>query len=177
MEDSNVEASATPAAPHTWQSFLVRKLPYIALLALTIGGVAFTSIANTPLVRYWEILAVLTGLLCIFTAWPHYDGQGRLQLILRQSAHWLAIIVAMRIVLMPGIQTMFTGPATGYALLLILALGTFLAGLNISLELCVLGLVMAAAVPAMLWLKQTALLAVLLGAAGVALFAVLWRRK
>lgn len=155
-------------------SFLVRKLPYIALLALTIGGVAFTSITQAPLMRYWEMLAILTALICISTAWPH--SEDRLQLVLKQAAHWAAIIVAMRIVLLPGIQTMFTAPATGYALLLILALGTFLAGLNISLDLCILGLVMAVAVPAMLWVKQTALLTILIAMAAVALFAMLWRR-
>jgi hypothetical protein len=39
------------------------------------------------------------------------------------------------------------------------ALGTFLAGLNfLSLQICFLGLVMALAVPAIAWFKQSALL-------------------
>lgn len=155
---------------------LYRKLPYIVLLALTIFGVAFTSITHTPLVRYWEILAIATGILCIISAWGDYDDRSRFELIWKQAAHWIAIIVAMRIVLLPGIQTMFSAPATSYALLLLLALGTFLAGLNISLQLCVLGFAMALAVPAMLWLKQSALLVILAAAAVVGIALVFWRR-
>lgn len=171
MDDASVSTQR-----YSKDNFLLRKLPHAALLALTIGGVAFTSVTHTPLIRYWELLAVLTALICIASGWPDRDRHDRLQLILKQAAHWIAIIVAMRIVLMPGIQTMFTAPATGYALLLLLALGTFLAGLNISLELCVLGVLMALAVPAMLWVKQTALLAILIVVGAVGLFAALWRR-
>lgn len=67
---------------------------------------------------------------------------------------------------------MYTGPATGYTLLLLLALGTFL----ISFQLCVLGFAMVIAVPAMLWLKQTALLAFLIIAAIVGIGVAFWRR-
>jgi hypothetical protein len=121
-------------------------------------------------------LAAATAVLCVTTGWPDHDKQGRFELVWKQAAHWTAIIVAMRVVLLPDIQTMFTGPATGYTLLLLLALGTFLAGLNISFQLCVLGFAMVLAVPAMLWLKQTALLAFLIVAAIVGIGVVFWRR-
>jgi len=162
--------------PSRNENLLFRKSPYIALLVLTIAGVAFTSIEQTPLIRYWEFLAVAAAIICIATGWRDYDKQGRFQLIWKEVLHWIAIIVAMRIVLLPGIQTMLTGPATGYALLLLLALGTFLAGLNISWQLCVLGFAMALAVPAMLWLKQTALLAILIAAAAIGIGVAFWRR-
>lgn len=177
MTEPNVVAGSleTPERARK-DDFYYRKLPYLALLALTIAGVAFTSVTHTPLIRYWELLAAATAIICIATGWPDYDKNGRFELIWKQVAHWAAIIVAMRIILLPGIQTMFTGPATGYALLLLLALGTFLAGLNISWHLCVLGFAMALAVPAMLWLKQTAFLALLIAAAIIGIGVVLWRR-
>ena len=158
------------------EDLLLRTLPYLVVLALTIAGVAFTSITHTPLVRYWELLALATAIICVTTGWPDHDKEGRFELLWKQAAHWTAIIVAMRIVLLPDIQTMFTGPATGYTLLLLLALGTFLAGLNISFKLCVLGFAMVIAVPAMLWLKQTALLAFLIVAAVVGIGVAFWRR-
>ena len=136
----------------------------------------FTSITRTPLIRYWELLAVATAIICVTTGWPDHDKEGRFELVWKQAAHWTAIIVAMKIVLLPDIQTMYTGPATGYTLLLLLALGTFLAGLNISFQLCALGVAMAIAVPAMLWLKQTALLAFLIVAAIVGIGVAFWRR-
>jgi hypothetical protein len=82
----------------------------------------------------------------------------------------------MNIVLTSTVQRMLTGPATGLALLLLLALGTFLAGLHISFELCFLGVTMALAVPAIAWLKQSALFLVLAGAAVIGLAITFWRR-
>ncbi len=170
------KASVQPAEHARKEDLLLRTLPYLAVLALTIAGVAFTSITHTPLVRYWELLAVATAILCVTTGWSGHDKEGRFELVWKQAAHWVAIIVAMRIVLLPDIQTMYTAPATGYTLLLLLALGTFLAGLNISFQLCVLGFAMVVAVPAMLWLKQTALLAFLIVAAIVGIGVAFWRR-
>ncbi len=164
----------SPQSPDN--DFILQKFPYLLLLALTIIGVTFTSVTHTPLIRYWEILAVATGVMCVVTAWGDCENRSRWELIAKQAAHWGAIIVAMRIVLLPGIQTMFTAPATSYALLLLLALGTFLAGLNISLRLCMLGSAMALAVPAMLWLKQTALLSFLVAAAIIGVALIFWRR-
>jgi hypothetical protein len=54
---------------------------------------------------------------------------------------------------------------TSLVLLMLLALGSFLAGLNLaSLELCFLGLVLALAVPAVSWVKQSMLFVILAGA-------------
>jgi hypothetical protein len=170
------EVTVESPVPARNEDLLLRTLPYLVVLALTIAGVAFTSITHTPLIRYWELLAAATGIICVTTGWSDRDKEGRFELIWKQAAHWIAIIVAMRIVLLPDIQTMYTGPATGYTLLLLLALGTFLAGLNISFQLCVLGFAMVVAVPAMLWLKQTALLAFLIVAAIVGIGVAFWRR-
>ena len=170
--------AVSPEARNNWrnENFLLRKLPYLVMLALTIAGVAFTSITHGPLIRYWELLAVASAVICIATGWPDRDRQSRFELIWKQVAHWLAIIIAMRIILLPSVQTMLTGPATAFALLLLLALGTFLAGLNISAQICALGVAMALAVPALLWLKQTALLAILIAAALIGIVVAFWRR-
>jgi hypothetical protein len=93
-----------------------------------------------------------------------------------QAAHWAAILVAMNIVLLPGVQRMLTAPATGLTMLLLLALGTFLAGINTSLQVCFLGFAMALAVPAVVWLKQSALFLFLTAAAVIGVGLALWRR-
>ena len=43
------------------QSLLRSQLPFLAILALAIVGVAYTNISQRPLVGYWEFLAILTG--------------------------------------------------------------------------------------------------------------------
>ena len=113
---NSTEVSVEPPEHARKEDLLLRTLPYLVVLALTIAGVAFTSITHTPLIRYWELLAVATAIICVTTGWPDHDKEGRFELVWKQAAHWTAIIVAMRIVLLPDIQTMYTGPATGYTL-------------------------------------------------------------
>ena len=110
---SSTDASVEAPKHARKEDLLLRTLPYLVVLALTIAGVAFTSITRTPLIRYWELLAVATAIICVTTGWPDHDKEGRFELVWKQAAHWTAIIVAMRIVLLPDIQTMYTGPATG----------------------------------------------------------------
>jgi hypothetical protein len=135
------------------------------VLTLAVSGVAYTNISHQSLVGYWEFLAVATGVLCVVTEWEHaQDKQARFQLMWTQALHWVAILVTMNIVLLSGVQRMLPSPATSLVLLTLLALGTFLAGVNLlSLQVCFLGLAMALAVPAIAWFKQSALF-LLLGA-------------
>jgi hypothetical protein len=71
----------------------------------------------------------------------------------------------MNIMLLAGVQQLLPAPSTSLVLLMLLALGSFLAGLNLALlELCFLGLVLALAVPADSWVKQSMLFVILAGA-------------
>jgi hypothetical protein len=117
--------------------FWLKELPYIAVLALTILGVAYTSVSQQPLIGYWEFLAVAIGLVCVTTGWLHiHDPKARLRMVWTQALHWLAFLVAMNIVLLPNVQRMLNAPATGLALLMLLALGTFVAGVHVSWHIC-----------------------------------------
>lgn len=157
---------------------LLRTLPYIVVLALILFGVAYTSVAQRPLGFFWEFVAFVTGLLCVTTGWTKLDTRAaRARLIWTQAVHWLAILVAMTIVFLPPVQLLLPAQATGLALLLLLALGTFLAGIHVSWQICVLGVVMAVLVPAIAWLKGNALFIVLAIAAGIGLWSIVWRRR
>ena len=62
-------------------------------------------------------------------------------------------------------------------LLILLAVGTFLAGVNLlSLQVSFLGVAMALSIPAMTWLKQASLLLLLAGVAVVGLAIAFWPR-
>jgi hypothetical protein len=160
-------------------SFLQRKLPYIAVLTLAVSGVAYTNISHQPLVGYWEFLALATGVLCVVTEWENaQDKQARFQLMWTQALHWVAILVTMNIVLLSGVQRMLPASATSLVLLTLLALGTFLAGVNLlSFQICFLGLAMALAVPAIAWFKQSALFLVLAAIFLVGLGVAFWPRQ
>jgi hypothetical protein len=145
---------------------LWQQLPYIVALVLAIAGVAYTNASHQPLVRYWEFLALAIGVVCVINKWPEIDGRdARWRLIWTQALHWIAVLVTMNIMLASGVQQLLPTPATGLVLLLLLALGTFLAGVSLlSLQIGFLGLAMGLAVPAISWLQQS-LIFYLLGAA------------
>ena len=145
--------------------FWLSQLPYGLVLLLTLLGVAYTSLWKHPIVAYWEFLALVVGVVCIGTGWGHApDKEARVRLIWTQALHWLAFLVAINLVLLPNVQNMLNSDATGLAILLLLALGTFVAGVHILVwQVCVLGLVMALCVPAIAWIEESALL-VMLGA-------------
>jgi len=130
--------------------FLWQQLPYIVALVLAIAGVAYTNASHQPLVRYWEFLALAIGAVCVITKWPEIDGkQAQWRLIWTQALHWVAVLVAMNIMLVSGVQTLLPTPATSLVLLILLALGTFLAGVGLlSLQIGFLGLAMGLSVPA-----------------------------
>ena len=127
-----------------------RHLPYLLVLALALAGVAYANMSQKSLAGYWELLALISGGVCIFTEWGKAEDKGaRVRLVWTQAVHWIAVLVAMNIMLLSGVQQLLPAPATSLVLLMLLALGSFLAGLNLaSLELCFLGLVLALAVPA-----------------------------
>jgi hypothetical protein len=148
--------------------FLWRQFPYIVALVLAIAGVAYTNASHQPLVRYWEFLALAIGVVCVIHKWPELDGkEAQWRLIWTQALHWVAVLVAMNIMLVSGVQKLLPTPATSLVLLILLALGTFLAGISLlSLQIAFLGLAMGLAVPAISWLQQSVLF-FLLGAASL----------
>ena len=145
-------------------------------MVLAIIGVAYTNISQRPLVGYWEFLGIMTGLACVLTAWGEMDDRSaRMRLIWTQVVHWAAVLVAMNVLLLSGVQQLFPAMATSLVLLILLALGTFLAGLNLpSVQICFLGFALVMAVPAISWFKQSALFLVLAAVALIGLVIAFW---
>jgi hypothetical protein len=160
-------------------SFLRGKLAYIVVLALAVAGVAYTNVSQRPLIGYWEFLTLATGVLCVVSEWENAgDRDARLRLMWTQVLHWAAILVTMNILLLSAVQNLLPAPAMSLVLLTLLALGTFLAGVNfLSLQICFLGLAMALAVPAIAWLKQSALLFALAAVFLIGLGVAFWPRQ
>jgi hypothetical protein len=154
-ESQDDDASVESGAP----KFLRRQAPYLLVLALALAGVAYTNVSHGPLNGYWEFLALLTGVVCIFTNWDNsHERRMRIRLVWTQALHWVAVLIAMNVMLLAGVQQSLTASASSLVLLILLALGAFLAGVSLmSVQLCFMGVVMAAAVPAISWLQQSLL--------------------
>jgi hypothetical protein len=146
------------------------------VLILTLVGVAYASFSRQSMVGYWEFLAPVIGLLCIILGWPHApDKAARWRLVWTQALHWAAFLVAMNLLLLSGVATLLSPDATGLTILMLLALGTFVAGVHIQAwQVCVLGTIMGLGVPAIAWIERSALLLLLLVAALALVGAALW---
>lgn len=178
MNERATREIAEPDASARIGGWLWRKAPYLAVLALAILGVAYTSLSQRPLFGYWEFLGAAIGVACVAIGWRKTsDRSARYEIARTQLLHWAAFLVAMNIVLWPSVNTFLNAPATGLALLLLLALGTFVAGIHVSFDIAALGVALAVAVPALAWFKQSALF-LALGAITVAALAVaFWPRR
>jgi hypothetical protein len=154
----------------------LRDLSLGAVLVLTVIGVAYTSYSRRPIVVYWDFLAPLIGLVCVAAGWHKASARdARLHLIRTQALHWIAFIVVMNVLLLASVQRILGVAADGLAMLTLLALGTFTAGVHInSLRICLLGLLMVLGVPAIAWVEESAAVLVLIAALALAICAVFW---
>ncbi|MCF3934752.1 hypothetical protein L1787_15220 [Acuticoccus sp. M5D2P5] len=171
---NDVDATAT-AKPATTRSFWLRESPHLAALALTVGGVAYVSMMDQPLLYYWDVVAVFIAVVCVISGWPRANqSQLRTRLVVTQLLHWAAFLLAMNLVFLPSVQSDIDADGTGLVLLLLLSLGTFVAGVHVpSWRMAAIGVIMALSVPAIAWLDQSALLlsllVIVIGAAVIAM--------
>ncbi len=171
---SSDRKTAVHNRPHV--SFWIRELPFSLVLILTLLGVAYTSFLKQPIMGYWELLAPVIGLVCVGSGWSSAnDKYARLQLVWTQALHWAAFLLVMNMTLLPSVQRILNASATGLAVLMLLALGTFTAGVHVlSWQVCLLGIIMALCVPAAAWIEASALMIVLVSIAALGIGVVLW---
>jgi hypothetical protein len=92
--------------------------------------------------------------------WGEIEGpQMRWQLVRMQALHWTAVMIAMYLVFMSSVKQMMNADAIALTVLTVLALGTFTAGIHAAAwRICLVGLVLALAVPAIAWLETSTVL-------------------
>jgi hypothetical protein len=125
-----IRRSANRRPQRATSKFWIRELPFSLVLILTLLGVAYTSfLKQQPIMGYWELLAPIIGVVCLGSGWSSAnDKNARLQLILTQALHRAAFLLVMNMILLPSVQRILNASATGLAVLILLAPGTFSAG-------------------------------------------------
>ena len=181
MSDADLIPTEVDSPPGRGAHGWLHELPYIAMLLLTLAGVGYSAMTRSPLRVYWEVVAVVNCGACIFEGWSRAQSANeRWRLIWTQLLHWGAFLATMALVFLPSVQAIVDANSTSLAVLLLLALGTFVAGVHTaSWRIGLNGVVMALCVPMIAWLDQSALflslaalLVIMLGLGGV----VLWLR-
>ena len=155
---------------------LLRDLPYIAMLVLGIGGVAFRSFSGHPMLLYWQILLPLFGVMCVLAGWPAAStSEQRRSLIWTQALHWAAFMLVTYVLSMQQLRGVLNDNAMALVLLALLALSTFVAGVHArAWRICVIGVVLGLALPAVAWVDQAAILLLLCTAALLLVVFVFW---
>ena len=149
--------------------WLLRELPYVAMLVLAVGGVIAMGFRGPATYGYWMALAPVYGLACIFSGWREVDKTSEhLRLVVTQALHWLAFLAAMWLMFLPEVRGVVNDNATSLALLILLALGTFVAGVHArAWRICLVGIVLAVSLPVVAWIQDSAML-LLIGALMIA---------
>jgi hypothetical protein len=161
MSDTkSINHETVPSPRSLFSTFLAKELPYIVMLALALVGIAYTDLLPGVSMWYWQVLAVVFGVICIMTEWPRTPGEGRarLQLIVRQALHWGGFLWGMRLLFLPVMQKNLNAEITGLILMYMLAFSTFLAGIYIDWRLSVLAVFLGIGVLAIAFVDQASAL-------------------
>lgn len=162
--------------------WLLRDLPYAAMLVLAVGGIVLTSFRGTATYLYWMALAPIYALIVIASGWRQLEtGAQRMRLVVTQVLHWAAFLGVMWLMFLPEVAGVDNLNATSLTLLILLALGTFVAGVHAAVwRISAVGIFLALSVPAVAWVQESAMLllvgALLLILVGAA-FWWMWRRE
>ncbi len=172
MVDYESDDDRPKASRFSLRSLFFRDWPYIGMLVLAIFGVAYASIAPQAMTSYWTILGPVFGIICVATQWRAVKGpEAHWHLIWTQVFHWIAVILAMYLVLLVNVKQMMNADASALVVLTLLALGTVTAGIRHAAgwRVCLVGVVLGLGVPAIAWLEQATLLLLLIATVLVAI--------
>ena len=165
------EPTAGSPGRSVFKNWLLQDSPYIAMLLLALAGVIF----RLP-VAYWVVLAPLFGVICVVVGWRRFETrEAHLELLYTQALSWLALILAIYALYSYGVQGVLNTIATPLVMLTMLALGTFVAGVQVRVwRISAVGAVLFLAVPGIGWLKQSAPLLAIATLAIIAIGGLTW---
>ncbi|MGD9763800.1 MAG: hypothetical protein AB7V27_08820 [Candidatus Binatia bacterium] len=147
-----------PAAPPPARSRRVpmEELVLVLLVVLSGIGVALTDYSPPLAFRYWLWMAPVFGVVSAIAAWSRAQRRGEPvgRILPTQVLHWLAVIGAVYLIYLLHSTGRMTNEAAGSAVLIVLALAAFLAGIYADWRLSVLGLVLGVAAAAFAVLEQ-----------------------
>jgi hypothetical protein len=144
---------------------------YIAMLVLALIGVVF----RLP-VSYWVILIPVFGVITIAEGWSHFaDRTEQLGLVYRVALNWCALLLAIYLLSNDGVRGVMNANATALSMITLLALGTFVAGVQARVwQICAVGGFLFLSVPGLGWLDQSPLLLTAVTGLFVALGGLAW---
>jgi hypothetical protein len=156
--EHEIEEVAAQPPPVLFLRVLKLDLPYIVMLLAALVGIGVSTFTGQLTPVYWEALVPVYCVICVYAGWRHVEERdGRLKLVWKQTAHWIAVFLAMYVVYLPQVRDVMNTNAAGLTLMTILALATVLAGIHAEAwQICAVGVILSVAVPMIAWIQQSA---------------------
>jgi hypothetical protein len=153
---------------------------FVILMALAIIGVGITDISPARSYWYWLAMAPIFACACLFIEWTHARSEGKswLSILRTQLLTWFGLLVAVQLVFLLLRAGRLTYESTGLIILLLLALTTFIVGIQLGFQLRLLGAFLGLTLLVVAFLEQYVWVIAFVAILGVAAtFFVLKRRR
>jgi len=139
--DSDTIAKVKTAEKSFLHGLKIFEIIFVVLVVLSLIGVGITDFSPTHSYWYWFAMAPIFACACLIIEWTHVRNEGKrwLSILRTQLLTWFGLLVAVQAVFLLLRAGRLTYESTGLVILLLLALTTFIAGINLGYQLCLLG--------------------------------------
>jgi hypothetical protein len=151
----------------------------IALMTLAVVGIGITYFSPQKSYRYWIAMVPVFGGFCLSIEWARLSGKGqdKWAVVRDQLYHWFATLVAVLLVYMLSNAGKLNTQDTSIIILLLVALSTFLAGIQIGWRLYLIGFFLGIIMVMTAYLKDYLWVLILLGVLTILVYLYLRSRK
>ena len=137
--------------------FLLVESPYLLMLLMALGGIAYRGFIGHPILGYWVFLMPVFGILCVIGGLRHTQSAKEVvDLVWMQTLQWTAFLAGMYVLTLGPVKGTLDDNAAALLQLMMLALGTFVAGVSTrSWRVGVVGFILLIAVPVVSWIDMS----------------------
>lgn len=123
---------------------LLDKIVFVVLIVFTLLGVALTNMSPGDAHKYWLLMTLVFAIAAIVTGWNKTnDKSEKIKLIMAQLFHWSSTLVAILVVYAFLHSGQIENEMASLVILLVLALSSFLDGLQTGWHFFVIGILLA----------------------------------
>jgi len=154
---------ATDSAPAPAKRAPVEEIVLVILVLLSGIGVIVNDYGSAQTAfRIWLWLTPIFGIVSTIAAWGAAQRRGEPvgAILPTQIVHWLGVVGAVMLIYVLQVYGRMTSEAAGSAVLVVLALSAFLAGVHTDWRLSILGIVLGIAVVGFAYVERVALVIV-----------------
>lgn len=156
QQESGPLAKVKTAEKSFLHGLKVFEVIFVILVVLSLIGVGITDFSPAHSYWYWFAMAPVFACACLIIEWSHVRSEGKnwLSILRSQLLTWFGLLIAVQLVFLLLRAGRLTYESTGLVLLLLLALTTFIAGISLGYQLCLLGAFLGVTLLVVAYLEQ-----------------------